>query len=128
MTLSISREKKDHWVAAFAVAMGIAAYYMPKVIADTVAPDGPILLYLGLGLTLLAPFICALLSRQRAWRWGLYVIGGQIAFQFVTEPGDMTQFPIGLALYAMLLPPAILSGALGAYLARLFLKPDKTTE
>jgi hypothetical protein len=122
MTASIHQEKKDHWIAVFAVAMGIAAYYIPKVIADTVAPDGPILLYLGLGLTLLAPFVCALLSRQRAWRWGLYVIGGQIAFQFVTEPGDMTQFPIGVALYAVLLVPAILSGVLGAYLVGLFIK------
>ena len=111
---------KDNLVALLASVMGVVAYCIPKVIASLIAPDGPFLVYLALGLTLLAPLVCGVFGRQRAWRWALYVIGGQIAFQYATEPGDTTQFPLGVALYAVLLPLAMLCGVMGAYLSGLF--------
>lgn len=73
---------------------------------------------LGLVATLLLPFLFGYFIRRHAWVWGFLVIFGQLLVLPVVEAGDHSQAPLGLYVYAVLLPAAILSGVLGAWLSR----------
>lgn len=73
---------------------------------------------LGLVATLLLPFLFGYFIRRQAWVWGVLVIFGQLLVLPVVETGDHNQDPLGLYVYAVLLPAAVLSGTLGAWLSR----------
>jgi hypothetical protein len=68
-------------------------------------------------------FIFGWFYPRAAWQWDIYVLAGQIPFLLIAKGGDMNQLPFGVALYAVLLVPAALSGVLGAHFPRLFSRP-----
>jgi hypothetical protein len=78
------------------------------------------MLFVALGTTVALPLFFGFWQPQRAWEWGLYVLAGQLVFQLVEGWGDdMNQFALGVALYAVLSIPAVLSGVIGAILFKL---------
>jgi hypothetical protein len=106
-------------VVVLALVAGAAAYFVPALISRVVPVEGPGLFFASIGATLFVPLPFGLFWPRHPWQWGICVLAGQILLQAVTEGGDMNQLPIGVVLYAALLVPAVLSGVLGAYVARM---------
>jgi hypothetical protein len=111
-----------------ALAGGAAAYYVPKFIAMTFAIESPLLFDGSLAATMCLPLVLGFAYPRQPWQWGLLVLVGQLVFMLAIEGlGDMAQFPIGVALYAVLLIPVVLFGILGAYLSRVFRRYSSTS-
>jgi hypothetical protein len=106
---------------AFALVGGAAAYYFPTHIAETFVIESPLLGFSWLAATMGLPLVLGFLYPRQPWQWGLLVLVGQLLFMLVIEGnGDMAQFPIGVALYAILLLPVVLFGLLGSGLSKVF--------
>lgn len=100
------------------MAVGAAIYYCVKMASELIEPQGPAIFYVWLSGTLITPLVFGFFYPKRAWRWGIFVLVGQITFIVMTEKGDLNQLPIGIILYVVLAIPMLLSGTVGGFLAR----------
>jgi hypothetical protein len=73
---------------------------------------------LGLLFTFVLPFVFGYFRPRQAWVWGVLVTGGQLLMIPVANEGDHSQAPLGLYVYAVLVPATILFGILGAWTSR----------
>lgn len=109
-----------HLPWTLAIAAGAATWIVTAVASGKrEAWDGALYFAAGLPVLVGACFALGWHFRRQAWRWGVAAIGAQMAIM-VASSDELNLFPLGAALFALLMVPCALAGLAGAWLGRRF--------
>lgn len=114
---------KEYAKNALALGLGAVVWTVFKVIAHSQDPT-ELLSYwqIGYPISILLSGIMGMFFPDRPWRWSVYIIFVQFVMEMITTKGDWNLLPPGIVLYALLTVPCIISGYIGAWVSRAWIR------
>jgi hypothetical protein len=116
----VARSGPDIVPVAIAVVAGVLSWDLVRLIGDRrEAWDDPKYWLIGYPLMLATAFLLGLGFPERPWRWALVIVGAQAAwaiFLDMAADGVPSLLPLGIATFALLALPLLLSAYAGQWL------------
>jgi drug/metabolite transporter (DMT)-like permease len=110
--------KKDYWLIGIAAACGAAVWIvLSKISHHREAWDSELYFIYGIPIICVVAAVLAYIEPKQPWRWAVTPFAAQGIWMLLTQ-GFGSMFPLGLVVLAIFSIPALLTAALGAFLAR----------